>query len=397
MPADTSVKYLHSLMPGAPVLSGTAGTLIAVLDACLVNGFAVSAVASLVVSANVATATVAAGHSAEVGSVVTVSGAAPGGLNGEKKVLSVNVAKTTLTYDATGIGDQAATGAISLKLAGAGWSKPFSGVNLAAYQSSHVAATDCLLRVDDTSARVARCVGYESMTGISAGSGPFPSAVQRSGGVYWPKSNAADATARRWAVFADERMFYVILGAHSSVGAAGAVVAFGDILPKKTGDAWACVLSGHASDTSGGSSGDLNDYATQRNSLTTADELYLARAFYGSGGSMPALGMFNPLTNNGQAMASGGGAVSFPNGPDGGLYVGPHNILEFGVINLRGESPGLYCSPQAIADTWISEPTAIDGVANLPGRRVMAHPYGGGTGATYFGFVFFDVTGPWRA
>lgn len=395
MPANTSVKYLHSLMPGAPVLSGTAGSLIAVLDACLVNGFAVSAVASLVVSANVATATVAAGHSAEVGSVVTVSGAAPAGLNGEKKVLSVNVAKTTLTYDATGIGDQAATGAISLKLAGAGWSKPFSGVNLAAYQSSHVAATDCLLRVDDTSARVARCVGYESMTGISAGSGPFPSAVQRSGGVYWPKSNAADATARRWAVFADERMFYVILGAHSSVGAAGAVVAFGDILPKKTGDAWACVLSGHASDTSAQSSGDLNDYPSMR-SAVTGDELYLARAFFGIGGSQAALKTFNPMVNNNIAMASGSGLIPFPNGPDGGLYLGPQTILETVAYSIRGESAGLYCSPQAIADSWISEPTAIDGVANLPGRRVMAHPYGGLSG-TNSGFVFFDVTGPWRA
>lgn len=38
MTADTSVKYLHSAMPGAPVLSGTAGSLISVLDACLVNG-----------------------------------------------------------------------------------------------------------------------------------------------------------------------------------------------------------------------------------------------------------------------------------------------------------------------------------------------------------------------
>ena len=395
MPADTSVKYLHSLMPGAPVLSGTAGTLIAVLDACLVNGFAVSAVASLVVSANVATATVAAGHSAEVGSVVTVSGAAPGGLNGEKKVLSVNGAKTTLTYDATGIGDQAATGAISLKLAGAGWSKAFSGVNLAAYKSNHLQATGCVLRVDDTSARVARCVGYESMTGISVGSGPFPTATQRSGGVYWPKSHAADATARRWAVFADERMFYLILGHYSPNGAAGAVVAFGDIVPKKTGDAWACVLSGHPSDLSGSSIGDVNDYPTMRSGSAT-DELYLARAFHATGGSVAAMKTFNPMVNNSSTMASGSGSIPFPNGPDGGLYIGPHVIMEGVAFNIRGESPGLYCSPQAIADGWISEPTAIDGVGNLPGRRVMAHPYGGIAGV-YSGFAFFDVTGPWRA
>ena len=35
----TSVKYFHSELPGAPVLSGTAGSRIAVLDACLVNGW----------------------------------------------------------------------------------------------------------------------------------------------------------------------------------------------------------------------------------------------------------------------------------------------------------------------------------------------------------------------
>ena len=35
--AYTGVKYFHSELPGAPVLSGTAGSLQAVLDACLVN------------------------------------------------------------------------------------------------------------------------------------------------------------------------------------------------------------------------------------------------------------------------------------------------------------------------------------------------------------------------
>jgi hypothetical protein len=97
---DTSVKYFHSGLTGAPVLSGTAGSLVAVLDACLVNGFAVSAVASLVVASNIATATISGGHSAEVGSVVLVSGATPSGLNSEKKVLSVGAGNTTLTFDA---------------------------------------------------------------------------------------------------------------------------------------------------------------------------------------------------------------------------------------------------------------------------------------------------------
>lgn len=37
--SGTHVKYFDSTMPGAPVMSGTVGAMIAVLDACLVNGF----------------------------------------------------------------------------------------------------------------------------------------------------------------------------------------------------------------------------------------------------------------------------------------------------------------------------------------------------------------------
>jgi hypothetical protein len=125
--ADTSVKLLHSAMPGAPVLSGTAGALINVLDACLVDGFGVSAVASLVVAGEVATATMSGGHSGEVGSVMTVAGATPSGLNGEQKVLSVGGGNTTLTFDATGIADQTATGSITIKMSGAGWGRRFQG------------------------------------------------------------------------------------------------------------------------------------------------------------------------------------------------------------------------------------------------------------------------------
>jgi hypothetical protein len=80
---DTSVKFFHSGMAGAPTLNGTAGSLVSVLTACLVNGFAVSAVASLVVADEIATVTMAGSHPAEVGSVVAVSGASPGGLNGK--------------------------------------------------------------------------------------------------------------------------------------------------------------------------------------------------------------------------------------------------------------------------------------------------------------------------
>ena len=63
---QTDVKYFHSSQVGAPVMSqgGAAGLLIALLDACLVDGFGLKTVDSIVVASGVATANVSTGHSA---------------------------------------------------------------------------------------------------------------------------------------------------------------------------------------------------------------------------------------------------------------------------------------------------------------------------------------------
>ena len=66
----TSVKYYASTMPGAPVLSGTAGALATLLDACLVDGFGLKTVDTLVVASGVATANISTGSAAVTGGVV---------------------------------------------------------------------------------------------------------------------------------------------------------------------------------------------------------------------------------------------------------------------------------------------------------------------------------------
>lgn len=390
---DTTVKFFHSAMPNAPVLSGTAGSLIAVIDACLVNGFAASTVNSLVVASNIATATISGGHSAEVGSVVLVSGATPSGLNGERKVLSVGGGNTTLTYDATGIGNQTATGTISLKLSPAGWRKDFTGTNLAAYKSNDVAATGCLLRVDDSGGKLARCVGYESMTGISTGSGPFPTSGQISGGLYWTKSNAADATARQWVLIADGRIFYLLLRHYSATFAGAGMMCFGDLLSYKSGDAWSCVIAGAMSDRSGYSSGSSDDYA----SITTSiGGTFLARPDTALGSSCQARKWFSiPIPTSTSPYQSGQGPMRYPNAADNGLYLSEHYLSQYGDLSLRGVSPGLFCSPQGIPQGWVVPHFEIANVAMLPNRTLKVEPYAG-DGSTNYGFAFFDVTGPWR-
>ena len=172
-PVDTSVKYFTSLMSGAPALSGTAGSMIAVLDACLKDGFDQKALTSLTVAGGVATAAYTGAHSAAVDSVVFIAGVTGGpagwaGLNGEQKITGKGAASVTF---ATNLPDGAYTGAATMKMAPLGWLKPFANANLGAYKSNDPASTGMLLRVDDSATTVVRVVGYELMTDINTGVG----------------------------------------------------------------------------------------------------------------------------------------------------------------------------------------------------------------------------------
>ena len=244
MTDSKKTKSFSSDMTGAAVLSGTAGALIAVLDSVLVNGFGSVSVTGLAVASSVATATVAAGHSFKVGSVALVAGATPSGLNGEKRVLTV--ASNTFTFDATGVSDGSATGTITAKVAAAGWTKQYTGTNIAVYKMGGVEGTGFVLRVDDTGTTVARVRGYEVMSDANTGTGPFPTTAQwADSGLWWSKSNAASAAARPWRIVADDRGFFYFCK-QADTGAEHQGNYFGDILSLKSNDPYACVLRANA-------------------------------------------------------------------------------------------------------------------------------------------------------
>lgn len=95
--------------------------------------------------------------------------------------------------------------------AAAGWTKPFSGTNLAAYlMGTGGTSRRMYLRVDDTGGPGARIRGFDDMTNVNTGTEPFPTVGQvgGSGIVHW-KSNAANATARPWILIATPWCFYL--------------------------------------------------------------------------------------------------------------------------------------------------------------------------------------------
>ncbi len=237
---DTSVKFFHSGMFGAPQIDAAAGTAIATLDAVLVNSFNTQTASSVVVAGGIATATVTAGQGYDVDSVVLVAGATPAGLNGEKRVITST--STTVTFDATGISDQTATGTITLKYAPLGWLKAFSGTNQAAYRSADPTGTQMFFNIDGETAGQSTLLvrGYENMTAVATGTGPFPTTAQQTTW-RWIKSNAGNTP---WMIIGDTKTLYFwrqnINGANM---ASGNTMGFGDFKSAYAVDAYRCFMA----------------------------------------------------------------------------------------------------------------------------------------------------------
>ena len=116
---STSVKFFHSEMPDAPKLPGIVGSMIAVLDACLVNGWGLLAAQSASVAGEVCTLSFATGHAFEVDTVALVAGAAVAEINGEQRVSEAGT--NLVRFPAPGVADGPVGGAVTIKIAPAGW------------------------------------------------------------------------------------------------------------------------------------------------------------------------------------------------------------------------------------------------------------------------------------
>lgn len=365
-----SVRFYDSTMSGSPALSGTAGALIGVLDGCLVDGFGSVTVNSLVVASNVATATVSAGHQfvmiGTTGPVIRIAGASPAGLNGDWRI-SVTSA-TTFTFTTTGISDQSATGTIAAKRAPAGFSKAFTGTNKAVYRSDIIVGSRLYCRIDDNYTTYSRIRGYETMSDVDTGTGPFPTDAQLSGGGYVYKATASN---RAWSLFSDGRILYFFCDAAGGNSFQGGFV-FGDIDSYVAGDAFGCNLICINS-----SSGTLSLYA-----LSNSNYSYLARPYTQVGGSINSA-----RYSHGKSSGLGAGGQLYPSGADNNIHLWPVECWD-GSTLARGMMPGVW---NPIHNATIQHGLIIEAIPSFPGRTLLIQVTGS---ASYQ--CAMDITGPWR-
>ncbi len=391
------VKWYTSAMPSAPVLTGLAGSLVAVLDACLVTGFGSRTLTSLSVTSEVATATIGAGHTYQQHSIVKIEGATPTELNGEKRILSVT--GTQFTFAAADVEDGSASGTITASMPPGGWDKVYSATNKAVYRPQDlVAATGILTRVDDTgtrpteAGRVALLRGYEAMSDIDTGTGLIPTAAQDAAGPRLLKSDTASSAGRAWFVATDGLSVILWTATYGVNQTIGALHLFGDAMTYKlSGDAYCWVVqAGVGSVTSlqpGYTYGQAHgsSYSTGR---------WIARSHTGLGSPIA----FYDLPDLGLASESlrGIGLAIYPAPIDGGLLITAYRIMTATEDGPRGELPGLWAPCHTAASiTGVANFAVFSQFQGLPDRNLMWLKLAG-TANQFTGACMVDLAGPWR-
>lgn len=259
--------------------------------------------------------------------------------------------------------------------AGAGWTKPFSGTNLAAYQQG-AGSNGHYLRVDDSATDYARVVGYETMTDINTGEGAFPTEAQMAGGLYMHKST--NTTARKWYVIADEKTFYYHIESSGSESSSHLYM-FGDITPYKSDDAFHTLLVAAA-----GSSTSVPVFHSQSNTIASVQTNECMPRSYTQIGSAIKIGRHTDYQKSGGSSYFGNIGLVYPSPVDGGLYMAPIWVHHDSVI--RGECRGawapLHTRPLNHGDTF-------QGTGPLTGKTfLMLYGYSSGS-------VFIETSDTW--
>lgn len=329
-----TVRMYRSDDDGAPVLNGTAGAAITLLDACLVNGY------------------------------------------GSKSA--------------------------------AGWTKAYSGTNVAVYRMATTGSSSgYYLRVDDQGtlpdARDARCTGYKTMSDINTGTVAFPTTAQvgSAGGGYLKKSITLNATARPWVLIADEWFFYLITFANTTTWGTGddynGNFAFGDMITYLANDNFKCIMIPQFGPAS---SGDTRTcyLGYQANGYAGGNYVYIAKDYTGISTSKIANQCIRaPYNASVHASALLGNAQSgaYPDPVTGGIDLFRIELIENNnPPAYRGLMPGYYLPYGGYLIGNVGDTFA--GTGNLAGKNFILLPvqYGG---SSVTGRMAFQYDGDWRS
>lgn len=158
------------------------------------------------------------------------------------------------------------------------------------------------------------------------------------------KSTALSAVARDWIVFADSRTAYVLIKSEVAVGVAGdySCFCFGEFYSFQQNDPYRVFISGRISEDSAAPQSDTFVRSDQFVNAQTLGH-FMPRGHNGTYGPIN-LGKTSDQIKNG-GLGAGFGSVPYTNPSDGGLYLAPYWVSDgvtAPVQGLRGRLRGLW-------------------------------------------------------
>ena len=389
-----AIKLFHSGQAGAPSLTGQNGSLIALFDALLVNGYNAVSVTSITRVGGVATVQTDVAHGFKSGESALISGATEAAYNIDAVVSVIDL--THFTYQVAGEPASPATGSVTVKRAPAGFSKAFSATNKAAYRPNNTDGTRPYLQViDDGStagaAREAKVRGYLTMTDVDTGGEPFPTAAQAGNGLYAHKSCTVDSTDRPWTMVTDGDTVYfqacMDRNPSTRIATDGYIwwLAFGDFIPTRPNDPFTAFIAANNLQNGQQSPSNTNGlfWATSRNTNPSNNCCYSVRSY------AQTIGAANmAMMGHGWDQSAIGSAeiVKYPHQPDNGFLMTPVMCVQGGVF--RGRMPGIF---EPLQGRCLSQFDTIENVDGYPGRTFLALIGVGASSNT--GMLMFDITG----
>ncbi len=378
----TTLTINGQTMSGLPRIAGTAGDLKSALNILLGTGYNPVTLDSLSRSGTTATATKSTGLGFITDQVVAVAGANETEWNGEYRIATVT--STTVTFTVPDTHAANPTGTMVLKAPGAGFTITDLGGQLAVYRADDVTGNRLHFWIDDSAATLARVRGWETWSD-GAGTGPFPTDTQVSGGLYVAKRNSAGTTGSNYIFVADSQYFYLFIEFNpgSSAGAYS-VCHFGDIISWLTADAFGTIIVAPSA----------SEVVAQPNSqngfwgYTTTTGKYLARDATLNPATATTFLNYGPSESSSYLSSAG---YTYPNPLDGGtLIYQPIRISQSSSIP-RGVYPGLAVLLHVATAFTVGEIKAD--FPQFPGHKFIVVRSGSTPAQSA---VLIDIIGPWR-